>query len=203
MRAENRKFHVLYRVTCSVTQKYYIGMHSTNDLNDGYKGSGKILWFSRRKHGDSNHRFEIICHLTSRSLLRDAEIAAVLEAKKDPLCMNLRQGGEGSWDWVNEKQLQPKRGHPSFGKVLVALDKGRKNPSRREQNILNLGEGMLGRDHTNEARQKMSQSHLGKRNSQFGKVWVVDQTNVPKKKDRKSARLLVENGIWQYGRKWK
>lgn len=34
-RADERKFHYIYKIT-RFDGKYYIGMHSTDDLDDGY-----------------------------------------------------------------------------------------------------------------------------------------------------------------------
>jgi hypothetical protein len=48
--------------------KYYIGMHSTNDLNDGYVGSGKRLWFSINYHGKENHACEILEYCKDRKV---------------------------------------------------------------------------------------------------------------------------------------
>ncbi len=36
-------YYVIYKTTNLVNGKFYIGKHQTNDLNDGYIGSGKIL----------------------------------------------------------------------------------------------------------------------------------------------------------------
>jgi hypothetical protein len=71
-------------------------MHSTNDLEDGYLGSGKRLRYSVRKHGKENHIKEILEFFDNREDLakREAEIITENEiAKKD--CMNLVLGGGG------------------------------------------------------------------------------------------------------------
>ena len=47
--------HYIYKTTCNVTKRYYIGMHSTTNLEDGYLGSGKRLRYSIRKYGKENH----------------------------------------------------------------------------------------------------------------------------------------------------
>jgi hypothetical protein len=96
-RADQRKFHIIYKTTCLKTGKWYIGMHSTNDLNDRYLGSGQLLWKSIKKHGREHHRREILEHLPDRRSLSDRERVLVEEAKKDLQCVNLRQGGLGAY----------------------------------------------------------------------------------------------------------
>lgn len=91
-----RNHHIIYKTTCLVTGKWYIGMHSTNDLDDGYLGSGKRLWYSIKKHGKEQHRREILEHLPDRETLalREEQILTH-ELKSDPLCMNVAPGGIG------------------------------------------------------------------------------------------------------------
>jgi hypothetical protein len=57
-RREENRFNFIYKTTNLITDKFYIGMHSTNNLNDGYLGSGKILRYSVKKYGAENHKIE-------------------------------------------------------------------------------------------------------------------------------------------------
>ncbi len=57
--ADRRANHFIYRTTRNVDGRYYIGMHSTDDLNDGYMGSGIKITRSLKKYGKENHKFEI------------------------------------------------------------------------------------------------------------------------------------------------
>ena len=95
--AERRKFHYIYKITRNDgSGKYYIGMHSTDDLEDGYFGSGQRLWKSIKKHGKEKHSKEILEFLPSRSELKKRERELVNEEiLDDVLCMNLKLGGEG------------------------------------------------------------------------------------------------------------
>lgn len=97
-RPSRRKYHIIYKTTCLVTGRYYIGMHSTDDLEDGYLGSGVHLTRSVKKYGKDQHVREIIEHLPNRDLLKKREEELVTEdlVKNDVLCMNLIKGGGGN-----------------------------------------------------------------------------------------------------------
>ena len=88
-------YHYLYKTTCKITGKFYVGMHSTSNLNDGYIGSGKLLWYSIKKHGKENHEKEILEFFSSRKDLGKREKEIVNEDfLNDPFCMNIQPGGE-------------------------------------------------------------------------------------------------------------
>lgn len=90
-----KKFHYIYKIT-RFDGKYYIGLHSTNNLDDGYFGSGKRLWRSIKKYGKDAHTKEIIEFLPTREELKSREKEIVnQECISDPLCMNIALGGTG------------------------------------------------------------------------------------------------------------
>jgi len=95
-RADQRKYHVIYKTTCVVTGKWYIGMHSTDDLNDGYLGSGQVLSRSIKKYGRDNHVYEVLEHHPTRKAvsLREEELLTK-ELRSNPMCMNIAGGGIG------------------------------------------------------------------------------------------------------------
>ncbi len=91
-----KKHHYIYKIICSVTNKFYVGIHSTDNLEDGYMGSGKKLWNSIKKYGIENHTKEIIEFFPNRDLLINKEKEIVNESLlKDKLCMNIALGGYG------------------------------------------------------------------------------------------------------------
>lgn len=99
VRASRRKYHVIYKTTCLVTGKWYIGMHSTDDLTDGYMGSGQQLRRSLAKHGKEHHKTEVLEFLPDREALwrREEELVSK-KLMEDELCMNLAVGGQGKVD---------------------------------------------------------------------------------------------------------
>jgi hypothetical protein len=118
-------------------------MHSTDDLNDGYMGSGTKITRSLRKYGQEGHKFEVLEYFPDRRslIMREAEIITS-DLLQDPLCMNLMLGGSAAPYprpiSVGQKISAALKGKPNL-KTSVAL-KGRKNGPmslKRRQNISN------------------------------------------------------------------
>lgn len=93
-RADQRKYHVIYKTTCEMTGHWYIGMHSTDNLDDGYRGSGTRLAYSLGKYGKQSHSYQIMEFVDTRKKLVDRERELITdELISDPMCMNLAKGG--------------------------------------------------------------------------------------------------------------
>lgn len=94
MPRKEKKYHVICKTTNTITGRYYIGMHSTDNLDDGYLGSGRRLKYSVKKYGKDNHIVEILEHCLDRSSLIEKEKEIVNhDLIKDEYCMNLHTGG--------------------------------------------------------------------------------------------------------------
>ena len=52
--------HIVYKTTCVVNGKIYIGAHTTDDLNDGYIGSGKAFLRAVKQHGRDAFTREVL-----------------------------------------------------------------------------------------------------------------------------------------------
>ncbi len=105
------KIHYLYKVTNVITGNFYIGMHSTSNINDGYLGSGLRLIRSVSKYGAENFTKEILEYCDSREILAKREFDVIDESVVNhPLCMNLRRGGQGGFtsdqQKINNKKAQ-------------------------------------------------------------------------------------------------
>ena len=86
-------------------------MHSTDNLNDGYVGSGKRLWYSINKYGKENFKLEILEMLPDRRSLKEREKELVNEdLLKDPMCLNLKTGGEGGFSSEEHQKKCSKMG---------------------------------------------------------------------------------------------
>lgn len=100
------KYHFIYKTVNLLNSKFYIGMHSTNNLEDGYLGSGSTISKSIKKYGKENFSKTIIEYCLDREELRLKEAEYITEDLiKDPLCMNIRLGGDkGSYGSIQRNR---------------------------------------------------------------------------------------------------
>lgn len=217
---KNKRFHFIYRTTNLVNGRYYLGMHSTNRLDDGYLGSGKRLYYELNKYGRDNFKFEILEQFESREELVQAEVNLITEQDlKNPNCLNLKQGGSGGFTDENRKkarQVTDKILEEKYGKdfrVIVGKQyyENTSEEQKQERNALiarRLKEvgfnhaTFKGKKHSEETLNRMREVKVGHgkgvENSQFGKCWITDETE--NKKIHKGD--LIPEG-WRLGRKIK
>jgi hypothetical protein len=86
-------YHIVYKTVNKTNSKYYIGVHSTENIDDSYLGSGTNILRAIRKYGKNNFERNIISIHTSRDLALKEEYHLVKLALDDELCYNLCEGG--------------------------------------------------------------------------------------------------------------
>lgn len=91
-----RVYYVLYRTENLVNGKFYYGVHATDNLDDGYLGSGKVLKKAILKYGKENFlRTDLeFFHSMKEAYIREGEIVTE-ELIKNPECYNAKLGGLG------------------------------------------------------------------------------------------------------------
>lgn len=224
----HKKFHYIY-IVVRFDGKYYIGMHSTDNLEDGYFGSGKYLRRSINKHGIEKHTKHIIEFLPNRQALREREMELVNEeCLNDVLCMNLTLGGEKILNPILSKQwrrLGRKKQEEYFYKTLgenwrsILAKKAIKTRliaepnsivNMRQQLKLKYPEGIWkNKKHTDETKFKMKETHKhnkhqqGISNSSYGTCWIYNETLKENKKIKKDELYNWHIQGWVKGRKMK
>ena len=90
------KYHYFYKITNLLNEHFYYGVHSTNNLDDGYMGSGKRLHYAYKKYGIENFKKEILKFFDSKEEAFEYEAEIVTEEliKLDE-CYNIQLGGKG------------------------------------------------------------------------------------------------------------
>ena len=208
-----KKFHFIYKTTNLLNNKFYIGMHSTSNLKDGYIGSGTRLRHSIRKHGIDNFKFEIIEWCDDRETLVKREKEIITEEHiNDENCYNLKFGGLGGGKFYSEEhQFKCSQAAGIKHRERMLNDSEyRKNFSKKtsESNKIRHQQGNLkpiheryswvGKKHKTETIEKIKNSRKGQgfgvTNSQYGTKWI---TNGKENKKIKKDVELPEN--WWYG----
>lgn len=204
MPRKQKKYHFVYKTTNVINNKYYVGMHSTDDLDDGYIGSGKYLWRSIRKYGKENFICEILEFFDNRELLVENERITVNDdLLKDHLCMNLMKGGEGGlqspdnvkkWRLAGTKRMKELFDSDPFYKLNLSRLKSEMNKKHWAQGMFDKGSiGFTNKTHTDETKIKMSHIaslKLGHKNSQFGTCWIYKQNENKKIKNDELDKWL-------------
>jgi hypothetical protein len=89
------KRFIIYKTTNLINGKYYIGRHSTENINDGYLGSGVALRNAIKKYGKENFKREIILEALNSEYLWELEREIITkEMLTDPMCYNMTYGGK-------------------------------------------------------------------------------------------------------------
>ena len=183
--------YLIYKITNNINGKIYIGKHKTNNVDDGYMGSGKRLWLAYRKYGMENFTKEILYDVEDAELMDFLEELIVDEnfvKRKDTY--NLRVGGEGGWDYINS---QPKSAE-AIRKTAEA-NRGRHHSEEWKRKISEKAKGrssaFKGHHHSEETRSKLSKMNKGKTSTFKGKHHT-EETKRKISEARKGFRLTDE-----------
>ena len=146
-------------------------MHSTKNKDDGYLGSGKIVLQAIKKYGRENFKKEILAICESRSQLAALEKTIISESLlKDPLCMNLKVGGEGG-GLAGSGCGMPigyKHSHVTKQKISIA-GRGRVFGPLSEKRKLQISENRRGHKHTDVSKKAISEASI----KTHSEIWDV------------------------------
>lgn len=182
----NKKYHAIYKTTNLVNGKFYYGIHSTNDLNDGYIGSGRLLTKSINKHGRINFDCQIIEIFDNRKDASNLERVIVTnDLIQNKQCYNLRTGGDNEFisPSVSESKLGIPRSDETKRKIIETLkekyrlglidktniSKPRSLQFKEHHGLMMKGKltgsknPMYGKTHSDEVKKFLSENNKGKK----------------------------------------
>lgn len=92
----SNKYHYFYKITNNINGHYYYGVHNTNNLGDGYMGSGLKLQDAFDKYGIENFSKEIIKMFdTTKEAFEYENQIVTEELVNSKECYNIACGGRG------------------------------------------------------------------------------------------------------------
>lgn len=190
----NRKYNFVYKITNNINGDYYYGVHSTDNLNDGYMGSGLRINNSINKYGKENFTREIVQFFSRKKCAYSLESAIVTrELINDEHCLNIALGGKCGF--TIDLLTQEEREQYCYNMSLAV--KGEKNGfygkkhSDATRKILSeyaskrTGEknSFYGKHHTEESNERNRQAHMGKHHSEEARQKMSESQKKRKGKD--------------------
>lgn len=135
--------YILYRTTNLINGNTYVGVHKTNNLDDGYLGSGKLLRRAVAKYGKASFVRETLESFSCQEDMysREAEIITE-EMIVSKMCYNVAPGGSGASIDMNRKPHSVPHSKEAKEKIRVA---------------------MIGRTHTDATKEAISENNFSKR----------------------------------------
>lgn len=163
--------YYLYETKNLINGKIYVGVHQTEDIDDGYMGSGKALTEAIEKHGSENFKKTILEFFEDRQSMFSKEKEIVNEEflKREDV-YNIIAGGHGGFHWINEsgiKKFSGKHTEETKQKIREKMT-GKKNPK--------ISEIMLqrGPDFWKKVSEGVSKSLKGKKKSAEHKAKIAE-----------------------------
>ena len=197
-----------YKITNKINGHYYFGVHKTDNLEDGYMGSGKRLRYDIKKYGRENFEKEILEFFDTYKEALDFENEIVTEdLVLDENCYNLKKGGTGGFVSI----IFSRKGGISAGNIHKEklrdpeiMKKYQKIGSQtlirlRKEGKIPLNTDWTGKRHNEKTKSiignKNSKHQKGIGNSQYGTCWITNE--------KESKKILKEEIIpdgWRLGR---
>ena len=150
--------HIIYKTTNILNGKVYYGRHSSENIDDGYLGSGKLIKLAIRKYGRENFKREILEECDTLEILIDRERSIVCkDLVNDVNAYNITIGGSGSNTIIRGESWKRKISRSMIG------NKNALGSYRSLETKCKISKAKLGKKHTEESKRKMSESRLGVR----------------------------------------
>lgn len=223
-------FYTVYKTTNLINGNIYIGAHQTNNLDDSYMGSGKVITLAIKKYGIENFSKEYLHIFDNPDDMYEMEATLVTPdfiARYDTY--NLIEGGFGGFGHLNDGSPEhinrcSKAGiigtdNGSHIKALAQLEWLKKhNISWRNKWLNKLSEvwrrkyeedgyinSFQNKKHSVESKRKIGEANSkhqkGPGNSQYGTMWIHSPVEKINKKINKDDFLTWESMGWIAGRK--
>jgi len=215
-----KQYFTIYKTTCLVNNKIYIGQHQTTNPNDNYLGSGILLHRDIKLFGKENFKKEILffCEDYEDMNRREQQIVDDEFVARDDT-YNCQVGGQAT-----DLEKSPSKSGLIGGRITgdkvkndlefrkAYLDKW--NSKEQLQKRVNStrktfekkgGWSWTGKKHTDESKKKIGKANSkyqqGKNNSNYGNCWIHSlETKISKSIPKSDLQKWLDQG-WIKGRK--
>ncbi len=153
MQIAEKKYHYTYQTKNLINGKTYVGVHSTNDIKDGYLGSGDRLREAIRLHGKQSFVTHILCFFDTKEEAYEEE--GYLVDKNWVVSRNnynVTTGGSIPPSWLGRKMSEEAKAK------ISASNRGK---VRSEETRKKISQIQIGKKPSIESRKKQSIAMTG------------------------------------------
>jgi len=211
-----KKFHYVYLTTNLINGKQYVGDHSTNNLNDNYKGSGILLRKKFKQYRKENFKKEILEFFGTKQEAFNAQEKWINDYNTlVPNGYNISPKGglhisgchsKETIEKIRKGNLGKSYKHTEETKKLISIGLTNRPASKKVvKNMSKVGKSNKGKKRSEEFKEnlrKLCQGNKEYGKGSAGKVWVFN------KEINKSIKIYPEEFGkysklgWQNGRKF-
>lgn len=167
-------FGYIYLITNTINKKQYVGQHTTDNLNDGYMGSGVALHRAFDKYGIENFTKEILFYTTSKfkenlkTILNPLETLYIKRYNTFFAGYNLTTGGDS---YILSEESKERMSDSMKGNNN-RLGKSASEDTKRRISLSQRGNSnRLGKLRSEESKRKQGESNRGTH-----RVWNAEHT---------------------------
>ena len=199
-------YYFIYRTMNLVNGRFYVGMHVTTVLDDGYLGSGKAISSAIEKYGKENFKREVLFFCKDKEELEELEQKIITDKfiqSNKPLIYNMRRGGHGGTSYhtkdTRKRISESLRGKPSWNKGKHhSQDTKRKIGEKAKERWKDIGykervsEAFSRKIVTEEHKRNIGKSRLGKHHTEESKK-KISESKVGKSRTEEARKKISDS----------
>ena len=170
-----------YITTNKINGKQYVGAHKTDNIDDGYLGSGKYLLRAIKKYGKESFTRKIINKTdTIEQAHKNEKFLVEVFETLVPNGYNISPTGGLGINGCHSEETKEKIGE--------ANSKALKGKPKSKEHVKNMSKALIGREFTEEWRNNLRESNIGKKRSKKTKKNMSEaHTGVPLSEEHKQS----------------
>lgn len=186
-----KQYNYIYKITNLINNKIYIGKHSTDNLDDGYMGSGVAIHRAYKKYGVENFTKEYIAFCDTEDKLNWFERFYIKKYKAKENGYNITEGGDGGLGREPWNKGLKKCYSEELIRKLSEAKKGERNHNYGKPSP------MKGKKHSEETKRKMSESIKGEKHPMYGKHWSkTHNQKISEANKGKQCAIIGKHRVW-------
>ena len=189
-----KKYHLVYQITNTLNNHIYIGVHTTNELEDGYMGSGTLIRKAIKESRKENFKKEILffCNTKEEMLEKEKELVNLDFIKRKDTYNRIIGGSQFyALGMTHTEETKKRIGEIHKNKIISEETRKRiseihKNKIISEETRRKMSESCKGKIISEETKKKMSESCKGK---------IVSEETRRKKMSESRKRLFSQKKL--------